>query len=75
MFVKNLANFKKIREKRMDVLIDKLPIQIRMVCISEYENSEVAEVFLCLKDGSKVKIAAHYIFKGVVNLDELKEMK
>lgn len=69
---KELGKFTKVKDSRINALINKAPVEFRVACVSEFEKASVTEMFIFVKEGSKVKLVTYNISKDVVNLDEVK---
>lgn len=70
---KEFGNFIKIKESRMKVLIDRMPIEIRGVCVSEFDTGDVTELFIFTKEVGKVKLLNFQFVKGAVDMNEIQD--
>jgi hypothetical protein len=70
---KEFGNFIKIKESRMKVLINRVPIEIRGVCVSEFDTGDVTELFIFTKEEGKVKLLNFQFVKGAVDMNEFME--
>jgi hypothetical protein len=61
-----------VKDSRINVLVNKAPVEFRVVCVSEFEKATVTEIFVFVKEGSKVKLVIYNVSKSVVNMDEVK---
>ena len=61
------GNFRKIIDKRINVIVGS-PVQVRVVCNSQFDKAIMAEMFIFVKTGDDIRLAAYRVAKGPAEL-------